>query len=217
MSILTTLIARVSDGLVLAGSMVDEKGHDLDNSKNQAKRIFKQLSPTSPPSLSIDAGPYFFHYIVEHGVCFLMLCQRSFPRKLAFAYLQDLAKQFTQLHGKDVEKAPRPYAFVAFDIYIQKMKRQYTDMRSQRLEQLHEDLQDVRSIMTKNIAEVLGRGERLDTVQDLSSRLREESGKFKVGATQLKDLASWKRFWPIGVVLFVVVLLLWMRFKLFKR
>ncbi|KAJ4462326.1 putative 25.3 kDa vesicle transport protein [Paratrimastix pyriformis] len=215
MSILTTLIARVSDGLVLAGSMVDEKGHDLMTCKNQAKRIFKQLGPSSPPSLSIEAGPYFFHYIVEHGVCYLMLCQRSFPRKLAFAYLQDLSKQFNLAHGKDVERAPRPYAFVAFDIQIQKTKRQYTDMRSQRLEQLDEDLQDVRSIMTKNITEVLGRGERLDTVQDLSSRLKEESTKFKVGATQLKNLASWNRFWPLAAVGAVVGGLLYIRFKYF--
>jgi len=43
-----------------------------------------------------------------------MLCQRSFPRKLAFCYLQDLAKQFHQQYGKDVERASRPYAFVAF-------------------------------------------------------------------------------------------------------
>jgi len=46
---------------MLSGSMVDERlGHDLDNSKLQAKKIIKQLGPSSPPTLSIDTGPYFF-------------------------------------------------------------------------------------------------------------------------------------------------------------
>jgi len=104
--------------------------------------------------------------------------------------------------------------------------------------------------MTKNITEVLGRGERLDSlwggdpllvslcrkyfeltsfsfdmwhgllsyfrfaaVQDMSTRLKEESGKFKVGATQLRELSSLKRFWPIASVTALVIVLLVIRFK----
>eukprot|EP00771_Trimastix_marina_P002007 gnl/Trimastix_PCT/3117.p1 GENE.gnl/Trimastix_PCT/3117~~gnl/Trimastix_PCT/3117.p1 ORF type:complete len:217 (+),score=59.53 gnl/Trimastix_PCT/3117:77-727(+) len=216
MSILTTLIARVSDGLILAGSMVDEKGHDLDNAKNQAKKIFRQLSSTSPPRLSIDAGPYFFHYIIEHGTCYLMLCQRSFPKRLAYKYLEDLQRQFYAVHGKDVERAPRPYAFVAFDIFIQKMKRQYTDMRSQRnMEQLSEDLQDVRMIMTRNIQDVLGRGEKISTVTEMSSRLTSETSRFKQNAEHLAFLSSYRRFLPAAVVIVIVLFMLYLRHKFF--
>ena len=49
------------------------------------------------------------------------------------------------------------------DNFIQKTKKQYQDARSQRnLQRLNEDLGDVTRIMTKNVQEVLGRGEYLD-------------------------------------------------------
>lgn len=50
------------------------------------------------------------------------------------------------------------------DTFIQKTKRLYMDTRTQRnLTKLSEDLAEVHSIMTRNIAEVLGQGEKLDS------------------------------------------------------
>lgn len=31
-----------------------------------------------------------FHYNNEQEVCYLVLCEAAFPKKLAFAYLEDL-------------------------------------------------------------------------------------------------------------------------------
>lgn len=50
------------------------------------------------------------------------------------------------------------------DTYIQKTKKLYMDTRTQRnISKLNEDLTEVHSIMTKNIQDVLGQGERLDS------------------------------------------------------
>ena len=50
------------------------------------------------------------------------------------------------------------------DTFIQKTKKLYLDTRTQRnIAKLSEDLNEVHSIMTRNIAEVLGQGERLDS------------------------------------------------------
>jgi len=52
----------------------------------------------------------------------------------------------------------------AADTFIQKTKKLFQDSRSQRnLAMLNDDLAEVHSIMTKNIAEVLGQGEKLDS------------------------------------------------------
>lgn len=49
------------------------------------------------------------------------------------------------------------------DTFIQKTKKLYLDTRTQRnLAKLNEDIAEVHSIMTRNIQEVLGHGERLD-------------------------------------------------------
>ena len=41
-------------------------------------------------------------YIIEQGVCYLVLCEAAFPKKLAFAYLEDLHSEFDEQHGKKV-------------------------------------------------------------------------------------------------------------------
>lgn len=53
-------------------------------------------------------------YVIEKGVCYLVLCEGSFPKKLAFAYLEDLQAEFHEQHGKKVPTVSRPYSFIEF-------------------------------------------------------------------------------------------------------
>ncbi|XP_030878353.1 vesicle-trafficking protein SEC22b-like, partial [Leptonychotes weddellii] len=101
-------------------------------------------------------------YIIEQGVCYLVLCEAAFPKKLAFAYLEDLHSEFDEQHGKKVPTVSRPYSFIEFDTYIQKTKKLYIDSRARRnLGSINTELQDVQRIMVANIEEVLQRGEAL--------------------------------------------------------
>lgn len=94
----------------------------------------------------------------------MVLCEKTYPKKLAFAYLTDLEQEFNQQHGSQVHGVSRPYAFVKFDTFMQKVKRQYKDSRTQRnMAKLNEDLQDVHRIMTRNIQDVLGRQDALNS------------------------------------------------------
>ena len=52
---------------------------------------------------------------------------------------------------------------VLLDTYIQKIKKLYLDTRSQRnIAKLNDELYEVQQIMTRNVQEVLGVGEKLD-------------------------------------------------------
>ena len=62
----------------------------------------------------------------------------------------------------------RPFKglFSNADTFIQRTKKLYIDTRTQRnINKLNEDLTEVHSIMTKNIQDVLGQGEKLDSKQ----------------------------------------------------
>ncbi|XP_064394981.1 vesicle-trafficking protein SEC22b-like [Halichondria panicea] len=116
-----TLIARASDGLPLSPSIVNEEsGRNYADHEYQpkAKQIFRKLSSVSPPRCSIecDPGRMVFHYILEEGICYLALCDPTYPAKLAFNYLENLHKDFSKQHGNDVHKASRPYHFIEFDV-----------------------------------------------------------------------------------------------------
>lgn len=53
-------------------------------------------------------------YLVENGIAFITLCDSSYPRKLAFYYLQDLQKEFDKFDSSLIAKITRPYSFVKF-------------------------------------------------------------------------------------------------------
>ncbi|KHG17649.1 25.3 kDa vesicle transport -like protein [Gossypium arboreum] len=223
-----TMIARVTDGLPLAEGLDD--GRDLTDAemyKQQVKALFKNLSKghNEASRMSVETGPYVFQFILygllrERNkfccrVCYLTMCDRSYPKKLAFQYLEDLKNEFERVNGAQIETAARPYAFIKFDTFIQKTKKLYQDTRTQRnISKLNDELYEVHQIMTRNVQEVLGVGEKLDQVSQMSSRLTSESRMYADKARDLNRQALIRKWAPVAIVLGVVFLLFWVKAKL---
>lgn len=105
------------------------------------------------------SGRFYFSYLIEHDVCYLILCERNYSTRLAYSYLEDIAQEFHAQYGKRVNTVTRPYIFIEFDNYIQKAKKVFTDSRSRRnMTAINNQLQDVQRIMVQNIDDVLQRG-----------------------------------------------------------
>ncbi|KAI9477671.1 SNAP receptor [Coemansia sp. RSA 1290] len=214
----STMIARVADGLPLAASMDDEQlESELAGYKSQAKAIFKKLNSQSEPMCSIESGPYYLHYLLDQGICYLSICDKSFPRKLAFNYLDELAKEFNMSYGSEAQKPSlRPYAFIKFDTFIQKTKRIYEDSRTQQnLSKLNEDLRDVTQIMTKNMEDLLWRGDSLDHMDSMSHRLRHQSEKYRKDAWRLNAEFLVRKWGIPAAIILGFLLVLYLRYKFF--
>ncbi|EJW79298.1 hypothetical protein WUBG_09794, partial [Wuchereria bancrofti] len=114
--VLLTLIARVSDGLILATSIEgsDEPDHNMVKYTNQAKMLFRKLNDNSPTIHTLESGPYYFHYVIKRPVCSLCLCEKNFSRKSAFAYLEDITDEFLGQNGTRITSVTRPYHFIEF-------------------------------------------------------------------------------------------------------
>eukprot|EP00270_Netrium_digitus_P019319 TRINITY_DN7597_c0_g1_i1.p1 TRINITY_DN7597_c0_g1~~TRINITY_DN7597_c0_g1_i1.p1 ORF type:complete len:220 (-),score=41.55 TRINITY_DN7597_c0_g1_i1:280-939(-) len=215
-----TLIARVTDGLPLAEGLEDgREAPEMDVYKQQAKALFKRVSTAhhAASRMSIETGPYYFHYIIEGGVCYLTLCERAYPKKLAFHYLEELQREFEKVNRSQIETVARPYAFIKFDTFIQKTRKQFLDTQTQKnLARLNDELIEVQQIMTKNIQDVLGVGERLDHLTQVSNRLSSESSVYAKKAKQLSQQALLRKWGPVAVVVIIVLLLLYFR-RMFYR
>ncbi|GAA5861551.1 hypothetical protein JCM8547_008070 [Rhodosporidiobolus lusitaniae] len=210
----STIIARATDGLPLAASNDDdEQDPKLPEYKQQAKLIFRRLTPQSEPRCSIESGGCTLHYLIQDSIVYLTIADRSYPRKLAFSYLSELSTEFTRSYPPDMSLKPglRPYAFVKFDTFIQRTKRLYLDPRGAEasgkgsgtavgsgLDQLNEDLQDVTRIMTKNMEDLLWRGDSLDRMSSMSSSLRDESLKYRKAAKRINTDALIRKWAPVG-------------------
>ncbi|KAJ1735902.1 SNAP receptor [Coemansia biformis] len=214
----STIIARVADGLPLAASMDDEQAEsELAGYKSQAKAIFKKLNAQSETRCSIESGPYYLHYLLDQGVCYLCICDKQFPRKLAFSYLDELSREFYMSYGGEVEKPSlRPYAFIKFDTFIQKTRRIYEDSRTQQnLTKLNEDLRDVTQIMTKNMEDLLWRGGSLDRMSSLSDRLRDESEKYRKDSKRLRLQALITKYGIVAIFAVILFLVFYVVLRIF--
>lgn len=215
--VLYTLIVRLSDGMPLMAST----DATPEIYKNQAKAITKKLHLKSPSRMSVESGPVSFNYIIEEGIVFLTMSDASYPRKLAFAFLADVYKHFVEELQHEfgdnwrmqVSTTARPYAFLRFDRVVQRIKREYADPSSkQNSSRLSEGLADIQNIMRQNLEEVLNRGEKLENVSKISSRLVSESKRFRWSAKRLNILDAWKKYAPWLLALLLILAVVYWRF-----
>lgn len=153
--------------------------------------------------------------MIESDIVFLCICERSFPRKLAFTYLADLSGEFTTTHTAQQIHNPslRPYAFMEFDNFITKTKATYADARAaQNLDKLNDELRDVTKVMTKNIEDLLYRGDSLERMGEISSRLRDDSKKYRRAAVRINWELLLKQYGPFAALGFIILVFIYWRF-----
>lgn len=204
------MIARVADGLPLSASVQDDQqqlGVGNTEYQNQAKMLFKKLNNQSFSRSTIETGPYNFHYLIENGVCYLVLTEKSFSKRLAFSFLEDLQNEFNSQFGSRVNTVNRPYSFIEFDTYIQKAKKSFMDSRARRnLSSLNSELQDVQRIMVQNIDDVLQRGSVISELDSKASNLSLLSQKYKKDARYLNLRSTYAKIAAVSVIVFVAFL-----------
>jgi len=222
-----TFVARQGDGLILVETWDDvTSSRPFQTLKNQAKQILKRLN-SAPANCSIDSENYTFHYITENGVCYMTLCEKAYPKKLAFAFLGEVHRAFEEelkrefgTHSVDyrslIETIEKPYYFIKFDRIIQRKKADYRDPRSNRaLSKLNESLSEVTDIMRKNIDEILLRGDKLEDVSRKADDLKLHSSQFASSARTLRIQAMLQKYAPCAVfgviMLCLIYYLYWSR------
>lgn len=208
---LLTIIA-----LPLCGSVDDNNEPSLMEQKKKCKILISRITPNSEPQATIESGAYNIHYSIVNSIIYLTICDKSYPRKLAFSYLKEVSSEFETSHGQDaLSSTARPFGFSSFDNFLSKTKKIYQDQRAQsNLDKLNNDLADVKKVMTKNIEDLLYRGDSLDKMSDLSSSLRNDSIKYRKHAQKINFEALIRQYVPIiGCGLFFVFLIwyMWLR------
>jgi vesicle transport protein SEC22 len=155
------------------------------------------------------------HYLISADIVYVCITDRAYPRKLAFTYLSDLAAEFgtTYPPAQVLSPAMRPYAFMEFDTFISRTKATYSDTRAtQNLDKLNDELRDVTQVMTKNIEDLLYRGDSLERMGEMSSRLRDDSKKYRKAAVRINWDLMVKQYGPFAALGLIVLVFLWWRF-----
>lgn len=100
-----------------------------------------------------------------------------------------------------------------FDNFISKSKTTYADARAaQNLDKVNDELRDVTKVMTKNIEDLLYRGDSLERMGELSSRLRDDSKKYRRAAVRINWELLIKQYAPFAGLGFIILVFIYWRF-----
>lgn len=121
-------------------------------------------------------------YVLNDNVAYIAITERSYPKKLALTYLEDVRAEFQTSYKREAYLDPqlRPYAYSEFDRFIERTKKTYQDSRATgNLGRLNDELKDVTQVMTKNIEDLLYRGDSLEKMGAHThiSKLENDNGK----------------------------------------
>ncbi|XP_004234389.1 25.3 kDa vesicle transport protein SEC22-1 [Solanum lycopersicum] len=205
-----TIIGRVSDGMPLAqGPRLHEENNDvLTTYKKQAEFILKEISLQALPDnkMTILVDHHCFNYMVENGICYLTLCESSYPRKLAFHYLQDLQQEFERLDSSLVDRITKPYTFIKLDTIIGNIRKQYVDTRTQaNLSKLNAHRQKELDIATEELSQITERRRRIKMMERMMEAHISTSPIWE--SKRLEMIAL--KWTPITILLVVASVLLW--------
>mmetsp|Transcript_6812 Transcript_6812/g.17021 ORF Transcript_6812/g.17021 Transcript_6812/m.17021 type:complete len:112 (-) Transcript_6812:896-1231(-) len=94
---LLTQIARLSDGLPLVALMTPGPSLPVTpQDQQQAKQLVRKIT-SSQTKMSIDANDgKTFCYMTRESLCFLVMTESKYPKRLAFLYLDEICDLFLQ-------------------------------------------------------------------------------------------------------------------------
>ncbi|XP_027363373.1 25.3 kDa vesicle transport protein [Abrus precatorius] len=205
-----TIVGRVSDGLPLAQGlryMNQENGY-LSCYRQQAEFILQEISKgaLTASKMTVHIDHYCFNYLVENGVVFIVLCESTYPRKLAFHYLQDIQKEFERFDKTLIGKITRPYSFVKFDGVIANISRQYIDTRTQsNLSKLNANRKQELDVVTEDMSNILERRRNSETKRRLPVTPQPASSIWCSPCLEVIAL----KWTPIMIIVITSMALLW--------
>jgi len=237
-------ISRISDGLVLVAS-IDQAQQQPSSSTSatggastlrvrqtavpaagkdirEGRDLLLQLTSSSPAKCSVDGESFAYHYAISGPIVCFVATDRSYPKKLAFVYLEEVRRLFWehvarenpgQEPAKIIAATDRPYAFIKFDRELRNLRRDFSDPNSRKnMQRLQENLNEIQNIMRKNIDDLMQRGTALDEIKSQSQKLHEDSKSLAWGAKKLNYQAMLRRYGPFALVGFFILFFLWIRF-----
>jgi len=151
---------------------------------------------------------FVFSYIVKNSILFMCLTPEAFPRRIAFAFLADVATRFCTTYGVGesnirVEQESLE-TFADFKSVLKRQMVHYGNEQNDSLSKVRRDIDEVREQVVRNVDSLLERGEKLELLVSKTGDMTQEAFAFKKESTKLKSSLRWKNILIVSVILFVV-------------
>nr|POE46741.1 vesicle-associated membrane protein 714 [Quercus suber] len=193
-----------------------------------ASVILPKISHAKPDKQIFTHGDYFIHYEADAapsnttagklsaaGLTYLVVAKADFGRKIPFGFLNEIKKRFLATY--DAERTTFSslpvYGAAAFNAQLKTLMVEYGTSKAAQgdaVANVQGQIDEVRGIMTRNIEQVLERGERINVLVDKTDRLGGSASDFRVRSRGLKRKMWWKNIRLMVLLVVVIVFLLYL-------
>ncbi|KJE97732.1 vesicle-associated membrane protein [Capsaspora owczarzaki ATCC 30864] len=201
---MSIIYSLVSCGSTILAEYTDKTG----NFTTITQTILDKIPPQNA-KMTYVYDRHLFHYIAEDGFVYLCMADEAFGRRVPFAFLLDVKSRFESTYkarartafayGLNRELAP---------ILKQQMEYYSQNPNSDRINQVRNEIAQVKDVMVQNIEKVLERGERIDLLVDKADNLNQAAFQFKKSSTKLKRNFCWQNARLTIIIVIVVAVIL---------
>jgi vesicle-associated membrane protein 7 len=188
-----------------------------------ASLILPKIDHSTAQKLTYTHGTDHIHYIADAapasttsapGLTYLVIAKQDLGRRIPFGYLVEIKKRFLAQHGINTDFGNLPsYGAASFNSDLKKLMVEYGTTKAGQddaFKNVQAEIENVRDIMSKNIEQVLERGERIDLLVDKTDRLGGSAHDFRIRSRGLKRRMWWKNVRLMALLVVVIVFLVYL-------
>ncbi|KAM3144942.1 hypothetical protein pb186bvf_002947 [Paramecium bursaria] len=156
---------------------------------------------------SFNYDQYEFHLLVENGFSFLIMSEKGYKLRIAFAALEDIKNVFFKQFTPTVRDGAIAYGLNDQFSKVQKTKVEfYNSAEADKIKQIQEQVQKTNEIMMENLDKLLERGEKIDILVQKTQIMVNISTDMKNNATTLRRQMWWRNK-KMGLILCLLITL----------
>jgi len=162
---------------------------------SQATQTILSKIPPNDSKLSYSWEQFFFRYVSQGGVTYLVMADDEVGRKLPFAFLAELQREFTKLpsSSSSLDSTPAHGLQGTFGPTIGSLMHTFnTDPPTDELTRAQSELNQVKDIMVQNVEQILSRGERIELLVDKTDAMASQATAFRRGARHVRRQQFWR-------------------------
>ncbi|KAG2004769.1 vesicle-associated membrane protein 712 [Coprinopsis cinerea AmutBmut pab1-1] len=205
MSLIHALVAR---GTTI---LAEHKAGKRDFS--QATTTILSKIPPTDSKLTYVWEQYLFHYVSEGGFIYLVMADEAAGRRMPFAFLAELQRQFlsTPTGSGSLDDTPAYGLQGSFGPTLSNLMHTFnTSPPVDELTRAQNELNQVKSIMVQNVEQILSRGERIELLVDKTDVMAGQATAFRRGARAARRQMWWKNTRILIISCFVALFLLYL-------
>lgn len=150
------------------------------------------------------SSSYMFHIMVSKGYTYLCMAEKDFGNRIPFKFLEDLEKKFFEKYGEKAKIALENSLNSDFKKQLRQLQEYHSNPKSDNINKVKNQIDEVKGIMINNIDKVLERGDQLDQLVVRTEELTNVSQDFRVKAKKLKNTMWWKNVKLLLILIFII-------------